>query len=137
PNATNGLLRISNGYRLLFDFDLSAYYLTWSASEDELLTGAILIVGGELDPPVGAPLDRCGAAHPIRVSRIVTRAGETRAYLVDAPRVGGRPMLVNHNSNVSLRRVYSLRREVECTDPDGIVSRWQVRPVLYQTLDVQ
>jgi prepilin-type N-terminal cleavage/methylation domain-containing protein len=135
-DATNGLLRVSDDYELFYDDTRNEYYITWANDDFALVEGDIVIVGGQLSPPVNGDLNLFGADDPVRVSRVLAIGGEQRAYLDDTPRVLGRSMAVDAGAN-SLYRVYTLLREVEVTDQDNITSRWELRPVLYQTLDVQ
>jgi hypothetical protein len=133
-NATNGLLRVSNGYELHYDDTRNEYYLTWATNADALVEGDIVIVGGQLTPLAGSPLNRLGADDPLRVSRVLTVGTGSRAYLDDTPRVMGRSMVVDPNGANPIFRVYTLRREVQSLSDQ---SRWELRPVLFQTLDVQ
>ncbi len=140
PLATNGLLRVSNDYKLVYDETRREYYMTWGANDDfALVEGDIVIVGGQLNPPPGSEINLYGADDPVTVSRVLTVADEQRAYLSDTPRVLGRSMAANsvNNSEIDIFRVFTLRREVEVVDAEGVMSRWELRPVLYQTLDVQ
>ncbi len=139
--ATNGLLRVSEDeYSLVYDETRAEYYMTWNDNDDlALVEGDIVIVGGQLNPPVNSNINVYGADDPVTVSRVLTIGNEQRAYLNDTPRVLGRSMGVGSTggSPVDIFRVFTLRREVEVTDANDVTSRWELRPVLYQTLDVQ
>lgn len=136
--ARTDMLRVVQGLRLGYDADRGQYYIAEPSGlpdEDRPEVGDILIVGGQLDAEPTDLLHRQGADAPVVVRRIATVGGERRAYLDDAPRVGGRAMLRGFNSSpVNLSRVFSLRRQVTSA-ADGSV--WQIRPVDFQTLDVQ
>lgn len=132
--ATNGVLRVSDDYRLAFDDARGEFYLTWSDVDDALVEGDILIVGGDLDATLASLINEQGADNPVIVTRVLREQGEDRAYLDDSPRFRARSMLVNFNSTTPLTRVYSLRRRAASFE-DG--SPWELRPVVHQVLDVQ
>lgn len=132
--ATNGVLRVSDGYRLAFDDTRDEFYIVWSDVDDALVEGDILIVGGDLDATQASPLNEQGADNPVIVTRVLTEQGEDRAYLDDSPRYRARSLLFNFGSSTPLTRVYSLRRRAESYE-DG--SLWELRPVVHQVLDVQ
>ncbi|MGP1308620.1 MAG: type IV pilus modification PilV family protein [Phycisphaerales bacterium] len=134
--ATNGLLRVSDDYRLYYDATRSEYYLTWMLDDDALATGDVLVVGGELTATPTSDRNRQGADNPVTVTRVLDLGTEVRAYLNDSPRTRARSMLenINDTGGVPLFRVYSLRRQVRSQSDNSL---WEVRPVVAQTLDVQ
>lgn len=136
PQATNGLLRVSDDYELFYDDMRNEYYMTWANDNFALVEGDIVIVGGQLELPTNGAINLSGADDPVRVSRVLDIGGTSRAYLDDSPRVLGRSMAVSPGAN-AIYRVYTLRRQVEVSDSNGVLSNWELRPVLYQTLDVQ
>jgi hypothetical protein len=132
--ATNGVLRVSDGYRLAFDDARAEFYITWTDVDDALVEGDVLIVGGDLEATQASPINEQGADNPVVVTRVLTEQGEDRAYLDDSPRFRARSMLFNFDSTTPLTRVYSLRRRAASFE-DG--SLWELRPVVHQVLDVQ
>lgn len=133
-SAANGVLRVSDDYRLAFDDARDEFYLTWSDVDNALVEGDIVVVGGDLAATQSSPLNEQGADNPVVVTRVITEQGEDRAYLDDSPRYRARSMLFNFGSSTPLTRVYTLRRRAESFE-DG--SLWELRPVVHQVLDVQ
>jgi len=126
--ADNRVLRSLTNVNLNYDTALDRWYFVLNNADQRrfLTQGAFVLVG---DSAAAG-----GATNIVRIQNVDRRAGQDRAYLDGAPRVGGRPIRAAGPGSAVPITVWTLSDSVLSLEDN---TRWKLSPVLARVVTLR